>query len=175
MMQKYKDKIVYKYDLKEFRLDGYSKDVDILKSDMDMKDRILQALLLSQYRLKIAEKYKIYCKPVILFKSQKTIAESEQNKTLFHQIIHNLKEHDISSLTNKASDDSIMSKAYAFFADNNISSLDLVRELKQDFAPEYCISANDDKEAERNQMLLNTLEDNNNRIRAVFAVQKLNE
>mgnify|MGYP003619270676 FL=1 len=54
MLQKYKDKIIYKYDLKEFRLDGYSKDVDILKSDMDMKDRILQALLLSQYRLKIA-------------------------------------------------------------------------------------------------------------------------
>jgi type III restriction enzyme len=44
---------------------------------MEQNDRILQALILSQYRLKVAEKNKIYCKPVILFKAQKTVAESE--------------------------------------------------------------------------------------------------
>jgi type III restriction enzyme len=37
------------------------------------------------------------------------------------------------------------------------------------------LSANNDEEAEQNQVLLNTLEDENNPIRAVFAVQKLNE
>ncbi|MCW5886218.1 MAG: type III deoxyribonuclease, partial [Candidatus Kapabacteria bacterium] len=37
------------------------------------------------------------------------------------------------------------------------------------------LSANNDAEAEQNQILLNTLEDENNPIRAVFAVQKLNE
>ena len=54
--EKYKDKIIYKYDLKNFRADGYSKEVDILKSDISKDQRILQALILSQYRLKIAEK-----------------------------------------------------------------------------------------------------------------------
>ncbi len=38
-----------------------------------------------------------------------------------------------------------------------------------------CISANNDAEAEQNQIRLNTLEDENNPVRAVFAVQKLNE
>jgi type III restriction enzyme len=99
--EKYLDKIIYKYDLKEFRLDRYSKEVDILKSDMEMKERILQALILSQYRLKIAEKYKLTCKPVILFKSQKTIAESEANKEYFIQLIHNLSEQDIQSIKSK--------------------------------------------------------------------------
>jgi type III restriction enzyme len=37
------------------------------------------------------------------------------------------------------------------------------------------LSANNDSEAAQNQILLNTLEDENNPIRAIFAVQKLNE
>ena len=100
--EKYLDKIIFKYDLKEFRLDRYSKEVDILKSDMEMKERLLQALILSQYRLKIAEKYKITCKPVILFKSQKSIIESETNKAYFIQLIKNLSELDIQSNKSKA-------------------------------------------------------------------------
>jgi hypothetical protein len=40
-----------------------------------------------------------------------------------------------------------MKKAFEFFDKINISSEDLVRELKEDFAPKYCISANDDSEA----------------------------
>jgi len=172
--EKYLDKIIYKYDLKQFRLDRYSKEVDILKSDMEMKERILQALILSQYRLKIAEKYKLTCKPVILFKSQKTIAESEANKEYFIQLIHNLSEQDIQSIKSKARW-TVLQSAYEFFENNTISDTDLVRELQQDFAEECVLSANDDSQANKNQILLNTLEDKDNRIRAIFAVQKLNE
>lgn len=172
--QKYLNKIIYKYDLKQFRLDRYSKEVDILKSDMDKKERIIQALILSQYRLKIAEKYKIYCKPVILFKSQKTIAESEANKEYFIELIKNLSVQDIQSIQPYATG-TVLQSAFEFFENNSISDWDLVRELQQDFAPECVVSANDDKEASKNQILLNTLEDKDNRIRAVFAVQKLNE
>jgi type III restriction enzyme len=100
--EKYIDKIIYKYDLKEFRLDGYSKEVDILKSDMEQKDRILQALILSQYRLKIAEKYKIYVKPVILFKAQKTVVESEENKEKFIKFVKELKPKAIQTIQPKA-------------------------------------------------------------------------
>ncbi|MGN1040823.1 MAG: hypothetical protein ACI4QL_05285, partial [Candidatus Fimimonas sp.] len=39
----------------------------------------------------------------------------------------------------------------------------------------HCISANEDKEIEKNQLLLNSLEDIDNPYRAVFAVDKLNE
>lgn len=171
---KYSDKIIYKYDLKEFRIDWYSKEVDILKADMEQNDRILQALILSQYRLKIAEKNKIYCKPVILFKAQKTVAESETNLENFNKLIKELNGNDITNIKDTTNDKTIQ-KAFRFFDENNISIDSLVKELKEDFASENCISANDDKEAWKNQILLNTLEDKNNRIRAVFAVQKLNE
>lgn len=172
--EKYSDKIIYKYDLKEFRLDGYSKEVDILKADMEQNDRILQALILSQYRLKIAEKNKIFCKPVILFKAQKTVAESQANLENFNNLIKNLKTEDIEKIEN-IWNSKIISKVFQFFDENNIGFEDLINELKEDFAPENCISANDDKEAWKNQILLNTLEDKNNRIRAIFAVKKLNE
>ena len=172
--KKYLDKIIYKYDLKEFRLDGYSKEVDILKADMEQKDRILQALILSQYRLKIAEKNKIYCKPVILFKAQKTIAESQENLENFNKLIKNLSPEDLKNIKSKTKEKVII-KAFEFFEKSNIDLESLVKELKEDFAPEKCLSANDDKEASKNQILLNTLEDKNNQIRAVFAVQKLNE
>lgn len=172
--EKYIDKIIYKYDLKEFRLDWYSKEVDILKSDMEQKDRIVQALILSQYRLKIAEKNKIYAKPVILFKAQKTVAESEENKKIFIKLIKELKIKDIQAIQTHSTEP-IIKSAFRFFEENNISIDDLVRELQEDFGEDKCLSANDDKEAGKNQILLNTLEDKTNRIRAIFAVQKLNE
>lgn len=172
--EKYTNKIIYKYDLKEFRLDRYSKEVDIFKSDMEKKERIIQALLLSQYRLKIAEKYKIYCKPVILFKSQKTIAQSEANRDEFVELVKNLSQEDIQFIKHNTKGNTLQ-KAFQFFEKNKISDSDLVRELQQDFSEECVVSANDDKEANKNQILLNTLEDKTNRIRAVFAVSKLNE
>jgi len=174
IVNKYKDKIIYKYDLKEFRLDWYSKEVDILKADMEQNDRILQALILSQYRLKVAEKNKIYCKPVILFKAQKTIAESEENLLNFNKLIKELKASHLLKIKN-ITNEKLLLKAFNFFDENKLTLDSLVNELKQDFAPETCLSANDNKEAWKNQILLNTLEDKDNRIRAIFAVQKLNE
>ena len=172
--EKYTDKIIYKYDLKDFRLDWYSKEVDILKADMEQNDRILQALLLSQYRLKVAEKNKIYCKPVILFKAQKTVKESEENLINFNNLIKKLKKEDLEKIKNTTNEKTIL-KAFNFFKENKVSLDNLVSELQTDFASENCLSANDNKEAWKNQMLLNTLEDKNNNIRAIFAVQKLNE
>ena len=75
IVEKYLNKIIYKYELKEFRDDGFSKDVELLHTDTDRKDRIIQAIILNQYRQEVANKNKIYLKPVILFKAQKTIAQ----------------------------------------------------------------------------------------------------
>ena len=69
----------------------------------------------------------------------------------------------------------IVQKAFQFFEGKGISSNEIANRIKANFKEENCISANNDKEAEKNQILLNTLEDENNPIRAVFAVQKLNE
>lgn len=47
--------------------------------------------------------------------------------------------------------------------------------MKREFHEDFCLSVNDEQEKENYQILINTLEDKNNRIRAIFAVQKLNE
>ena len=62
-----------------------------------------------------------------------------------------------------------------FFDENNISADDLARRLKSEFQEAYCLSVNDENEKKNYQMRVNTLEDQNNPIRAIFAVQKLNE
>ena len=56
-----------------------------------------------------------------------------------------------------------------------ITTYQLAERLRKEFHENRCISVNEEKEKENQQILLNTLEDNDNRIRAIFAVQKLNE
>jgi len=174
IVEKYKNKIIYKYELKEFRNDGYSKDVELLHTDTDKKERIIQAIILSQYRQEVAGKYGINLKPVILFKAQRTIADSEENKKLFHEIIDNLKAGDIENIK-KRSNIEILQRAFGFFKDNKITNAILVKKLKDGFAENKTLSVNEEKEKEKYQLLLNSLEDKDNKIRAIFAVQKLNE
>jgi type III restriction enzyme len=172
--EKYADKVIFKYDLAQFRKDGYSKDIDLIRSYFGENERMLQAVLLSQYRQELATKNGINLKPVILFKAKKTIAESEINKEKFHKLIENLSPEMIERLVNDSTLE-IVKKANQFFDDNGISYTTLTSKIQSNFKPENCISANSDNEAEANQIKLNTLEDDNNPIRAVFAVQKLNE
>lgn len=171
---KYKRKIIYKYDLKEFRNDGYSKDVKLVQAQMDEKERIIQAIVLSQYRQEVASSHGINLKPVILFKAQRTIAESEQNKENFHTIIDELSENDIDKLK-KQTDIPIIQRAFEFLKEKNITDEVLVRKLKVNFAENKCISVNSESEKVDYQILVNSLEDKDNQIRAIFAVEKLNE
>ena len=172
--QKYLNKIIYKYDLKEFRKDKYSKEVNILQADLTKEERMLTAIILNQYRQDIATKHKINLKPVILFKTQKTIAESLENKTLFHKLIESLSEKSIISLKTRLSINELQT-VFNFYQEENISEAMLINKLKQNFAQNKTLSVNEEKEKESNQLLINSLEDKDNQIRAIFAVQKLNE
>ncbi|MFZ5365574.1 MAG: DEAD/DEAH box helicase family protein [Patescibacteria group bacterium] len=174
IVEKYRDKIIFRYELKEFRDAGYSKDVELLHTDTDRPDRILQAIILSQYRQEVSSKHGIYLKPVILFKAQNTIAQSEENKKLFHEIIDNLSVKDIDKIR-KQTDVEVLQKAFQFFKNNKITDSILVKKLRDGFAENKCLSVNEEREKEEYQLLLNSLEDKNNQIRAIFAVQKLNE
>ena len=129
--QKYEKHLLYKYDLKEFRLDKYSKDVLFHLVDSDASARMLQAILISQFRKKIALKNGINLKPLVMFKSQK-IAESKGNLDSFLDLLTNL----------------------------SVQQLLLI----------------DGKNKTSNSLLeLNTLENPENEIRAIFAVDMLNE
>ena len=172
--EKYKDKILYKYDLAQFRMDKYSKEINLVRSLYEEKEREIQALILNLYRQELATSNNINLKPVILFKAKRTIKESEQNKVNFHQLIEEFSAEMVEKIR-QTSTVSIVQKAFQFFEAKGISSTEIAKRIKANFKEENCISANNDAEAETNQILLNTLEDANNPIRAVFAVQKLNE
>jgi type III restriction enzyme len=174
LLNHYQDKVVFKYDLAQFRIDKYSKEINLIRSGFDQQERIIQALILNLYRQELATANNINLKPVILFKAKKTIKESEQNKVDFHNLIDLMSAQLVDQIRNTATV-SIVQKAFNFFDSINISSAEISRRIKSNFRFENCISANNDEEAEKNQLLLNTLEDENNPIRAVFAVQKLNE
>ncbi|OGW16854.1 MAG: type III deoxyribonuclease [Nitrospinae bacterium RIFCSPLOWO2_12_FULL_45_22] len=173
MVEKYRNKVIIRYDLLQFRNDRFSKDVVIVQSDFDQRERLLQALVLSQYKQQVAAKYRINLKPVILFKAQRTIAQSQENKAEFHKLIDALTAKHIARI--RKSNIPLVQRAFRFFDEHRISDEQLVERLKREFHPDFCLSVNDEKEKENYQILVNTLEDNTNRIRAIFAVQKLNE
>ena len=173
MVEKYRHKVIYRYDLINFRNDRFSKDIEIVRSNFHQQDRILQALILNQYKQQVAAKYKIQLKPVILFKAEKTIAQSQENEENFHKLIDEFTGSQIDKI--RESEVEIVQRAFRFFDESGISSEQLVQRLKSDFQRRYCLSVNNDEEKETNQILVNTLEDKGNPIRAIFAVQKLNE
>ena len=169
----YRNKVLSRYDLRDYRTEKFSKEIQIVRSDFSPEDRMLQATILSYYKQQVAAKYSIQLKPVILFKAQKTIAQSTENQTIFQKIIENLTDRDIDRIAQSEVD--IVKQAFRFFEMEGITSVMLSERLKDAFGPEYCLSVNDDKSTEKNQRLVNTLEKSDNPIRAVFAVQKLNE
>ncbi len=174
LVKHYQDKVIFKYDLAEFRKDKYSKEINLIRSLYDEQDRIIQALILNLYRQELATSNNINLKPVILFKAKKTIKESEQNKENFHKLIDDFSMVMVEKIQ-KTSTVPVVQKAFRFFEAKGISANEMVKRIQANFRFENCLSANNDAETEQNQILLNTLEDENNPIRAVFAVQKLNE
>ena len=173
MVDKYRNKVVYRYDLKDFRNHRYSKEIELVRSDFGQEDRMLQAIILNHYKQHVAAEYGIQLKPVILFKAQKTIPQSRENKADFHRLIDELTGSQIDRI--RASEVEVVQRAFRFFDRKDITSDQLAQRLKSDFQERYCLSDNSTDEKETNQILVNTLENRDNSIRAIFAVQKLNE
>ncbi|MEC3879044.1 DEAD/DEAH box helicase family protein [Parapedobacter sp. 10938] len=171
--RKYSDKLLFDYPLKQFRVDGYSKEVKVLQADLPPLERAIQGVLLSQYRRKLFESRKQLIKPIILFKSR-TIKESQQFFDEFITGIKNLKVSDLEKIRTSHPDAAIKN-AFRYLAANNISLENLITELKQDFSEEKLISVNSKNDSEAKQLAINSLEDEANEYRAVFAVDKLNE
>ena len=172
IVQKYRNKIIYRYDLVQFRNDKYSKDIEIVRSGFSLKNRILQALILNYYKESVAAKHKIQLKPVILFKA-KTIPDSEKNTADFHKLIDTLTGNDIDKI--RRSEVPIIKQAFRFFGKHNTSSEELAHRLQRAFPDRYCLAVNSKIEKEKYQVEVNRLEEKDNPIRAIFAVQMLSE
>lgn len=172
---KYHDKILYDYTLRQFREDGYSKDIELRQADLPPEARMMQAMVLSQYRRKVAEANGLHCKPVILMKS-KTIKDSADNEATFTAMVAGLTGEALDALRAASEADETLSRAFAFIMDERaMSGADFARELQGDFASEKVVNVNNPKDLENRQIELNALEDRDNEIRVIFAVDKLNE
>ena len=113
MVEKYRNKVINRYDLRDFRKDKFSKEIELVHFDMDTQSRILQALILSQYKQMVAAKYKIPLdKPVILFK-EKSIERSKENRENFRTLIDGLTGSQIDSI--RRSKVSAVRRAFPFF------------------------------------------------------------
>lgn len=178
LFNKYKDKIVYQYDLKRFMDDGYSKNVVLLRANEDDQQKMLNGILLSQYRKYIARDNEITLKPIILFKSN-TISTSMNANATFLNLVNNLNENQLAKVIENGlavfqNENSIYHKMFLYYKEKKISKI--VEDIKWDFVEETILNANESSFiSDNNALLLNTLEDDNNPIRVIFAVAKLNE
>ena len=176
---KYEKSLIFKYDLKEFRLDKYSKDVLFHLVDGDLKIRMLNAILISQYRKRIALKNGVNLKPLVMFKSEK-ITANKDNLKLFNELLEELTPEMIQQQKsmiklNTAKRINILQKALEYFEYSDISLNDLIEELREDFRLERLMLIDGKNKTKDNLILINTLEHPSNEIRAIFAVDMLNE
>lgn len=170
--QKYENKIIFDYPLKKFRKDRYSKDVEVMESDLEPLDMALQAMILSQYKRKLFAEIKQDIKPVVLFKS-KTIAANKAIYNDFISALANLDEAGIDRIRQRAKDD--LSSAFSYFDQQGITSNNLILEIQEDFAESHLLLVDGNNISAEKQQLLNSLEESGNGIRAIFAVDMLNE
>ena len=185
VFEKYKDKIIYRYALDRYILDGYSKNIRRIQSSNKDIDNMMNVILLSEFRrLYAKEMYNIEIKPVILFKSPKII-DSNQAEIKFLELIENLTPEQIESFIrlrfneNSEEQSETLYRTYRYYLTNIENLSEIVREIKRQFSANRIINAND---TDRGNMLekgqydaLNTLENPSNLYRVVFAVAKLTE
>lgn len=168
---KYRPRLLVDYPLREFRKDGYSKEVKVLQADLEPWNRALQAMVLSQYRRKLFERMGKAILPVILMKS-KTIAESKSFHKAFIAQVQALTGGQLVQLQSQATD-AMVQKAFAYFQGSGITPDNLAMELREDFGADKLLEVNSKEESEARQLLVNSMETNG--LRVVFAVDKLNE
>lgn len=175
---KYDNKVIFDYPLKMFRKEGYSKDVSVIQCDGEPIDRAIKAVLLSQYRRKLFASIHQDIKPVIMLKS-KTKADNKTFYKEFIEKINQLSVLDIESVKNKAYSDKNkdLISIFSYLEDKGISYEDLLLEIKGDFSEEHLLIVDGDHKdlTAKQQQTLNSLEDKNNEIRVIFAVDMLNE
>lgn len=181
---KYQNKVVFHYPLSHFMDDGYSKKVKRIETSASDKEKMLNVVLLSQFRKYYAQHENVSSefKPIIMFKSAKVAVSKKANKT-FNEIIAQLTVKNLLEFIQRqqlmdSNDNAALEIAYKYYLKNKSHLSKIISEIKHDFNPKNILNAND---ASGNMLekghykALNTLESPNNFYRVVFAVAKLTE
>lgn len=181
VLKKYEKKIIYKYDLKNFREDRYTKEIELAQlSDNEndhYKDRIILSILNNIYRQKLFEEIKHSVTPVILFKSNTTTQNSinhqrflEQIKKMSHFEIQRFFEKYINK-KNK-SDLCVQMENILDLFDSYENIVIFIKNLFNENTVKIVDSENSKNE---DLSFLNKLDSDKNQIRAIFQVDMLNE
>lgn len=203
VLEKYIDKVIYQYGLKEYREDKYSKDVDLIRlpesssgdteehKQKNIKLRVLLALLLSQYRTDVFQnKIKKNITAKILFKSK----DKDSNKSNFdylQKLLDNLKPQDymelfsmVSKFEGNSDNDATTHLANAFKHYANDQFISLVNVLRASFTFDNVIKGRTisrgsikivDSDNNKDLDYLKDLDNPTSNVRAIFAVDMLNE
>ncbi|MDY5842214.1 MAG: DEAD/DEAH box helicase family protein [Peptoniphilaceae bacterium] len=173
VLQKYKDKIIFNYPLISFRESGYTKDFQNFATDTDLWTRSLMALVMSEYRRFLFADLKLNIKPVVMLKSQK-IDESKKFYEEFFKKIKELTSYELQNLELVGIEK--LTEAINYFKEKDETLELLEQSIKTSFTEDTSIIMNgaSDNNKEK-QLLVNSLEDLNNPIRLIFAVDMLNE
>jgi len=200
VVNKYKDKIVYKFELKDFLKAGYTKEINLVSSSFDKKQRVLQALLFNWYRYKMGLKYNLpHFKPVILFRSKFVSDKQEENigadYELFRNVVDNLEINDFAFINSIKIEpgNELYKKGQSRIVDitnylnsENIPHNEIITYLQDAFKDHNCIITHsqekpasgrrgEDKTTPEQDQLLNSLEDKANNITAIFTCMRLTE
>lgn len=151
---KSKNKIIYDFTLKEFRLQGYSKEI-LLNQEFLFEQRILLGLKSSLEKQKIAFENKIPLIPRIFFKNSGKIDDLKEKISKVFEIIKNIEVYDKNNL----------------FSKKDIVDL---RNLYNESSYISIHSSEKESEKELKFRVLNELDSNPN-IRMIFAIDMLNE
>lgn len=197
IQEKYEDKIITKFELKDFVEAKCTKHIRLVRSNLEQKERVLQALLLNWYRYRIGIDYGIpNFKPVILFRS-KEIENSKADYQWFLDLCKNVKASDfefvkkLSKIKNVSEnqadktysfDGRIFERIRLYMEERKISFENVVAYIRESFQERNIVITNSktnktQKEKTDGEIdyLLNSLEDSSNHIRAIFTVQRLTE
>ncbi|MDK4687673.1 DEAD/DEAH box helicase family protein [Kingella negevensis] len=193
VQEKYRDKIIAKFDLKDFLSKGYTKAINLISSTFTKKERVLHALLFAWHRHQIALKHGIAnFKPVMLFRS-KTIDESWSDYREFLQWSQNIQGSDFEFLNrlsgNLKADENEneqgktrTEQALAFMREQGLETSHIADWIRQSYQAHNVIITNSqtnktkkEKTDSETEKLLNNLEATDNPIRAIFTVDRLTE
>lgn len=173
VLQKYKDKIIFNYPLISFRESGYTKDFQNFATDTDLWTRSLMAIVMSEYRRFLFADLKLNIKPVVMLKSQK-ISESKAFYKEFFKRIKELSSYELQNLELVGIEK--LTEAIQYFKDKDDTLELLEQSIKTSFTEDTSIIMNGSSDNNKeNQLLVNSLEDLDNPIRLIFAVDMLNE
>jgi type III restriction enzyme len=173
---KYKNKLIYDYPLLKFRKDGYSKEVELIRMPDIEQDRVLLALITSQFRMHLASLHNIPLVPRVFFKCQGTVEVIDQLKERVQKYIKLLDLEILQSLIKKYPQSKVLSlMASTLKTEKELDSF--IKNLKNFMTEDSMISVhskNSQKEKEKALRELNKI-DELKHIRLVFAINILNE